>query len=340
MNKNGPTVVAEISGNHNGDLARAKKLIDLAKMAGADCVKLQTYQPKLITIESTEKEFIINDEESAWFGRSLFDLYSEGTTPLEWHHELFSYSRSLGIEIFSTPFDLQSVDFLDQLGCTRYKIASFEITYKQLIQKVSSTGKPIIMSTGMATIDEIAEAVSWAVEAGAKDLTLLKCTSSYPAPTDESNLYAMLELGRFSDAKFGFSDHTIGFTAACAATALGATLIEKHITLNSTDGALDSAFSSDLSTFPIYVKEIRKSFAALGVKTLGATQSEEKSIGHRRSIFFKHDLAQSHIISDEDLLIVRPMLGLAPKHQDTIVGRRLSRAVKGNTPVSWDDLGL
>ena len=336
--QNGPLIVAEISGNHNGDLTRAKKLINLAKTAGADCVKLQTYQPKLITIESTEKEFVISDQGSAWFGRSLFDLYSEGTTPLEWHHELFSYSKSLGIEIFSTPFDLQSVDFLDQLGCTRYKIASFEITYKQLIQKVSSTGKPIIMSTGLATIDEIAEAVSWAEQGGAKDLTLLKCTSSYPAPTDESNLLAMPELGRIFKAKFGFSDHTIGFTAACAATALGATLIEKHITLDSEDGALDSAFSSDLSTFPVYVNEIRESFAALGVKTLGPTQSEQKSIGHRRSIFFKHDLTQNHTISDEDLLIVRPMLGLAPKHQDAIVGRRLRRAVKGNTPVSWDDV--
>jgi len=335
-----PTLVAEISGNHNGDLNRAKQLIDLALTAGADCVKLQTYQPKLITIDSNEKEFVIQDKKSAWFGRSLFDLYSEGTTPLDWHDELFSYSRSQGIEIFSTPFDLQSVDFLEQLGCTRYKIASFEITYKQLIQKVARTGKPIIMSTGLATMDEIAEAVNWAVEAGAKELTLLKCTSSYPAPLEESNLLAMPELGRIFNVKFGFSDHTLGAVAACAATALGATLIEKHITLDSEDGALDSAFSSDLNTFPMYVSEIKKTHSTLGINKLGPTQSEEKSIGHRRSIFFKKNLAEGHLISEDDLLVVRPMIGLAPKHQDNIVGRRLSRAVEANSPVSWEDLSL
>lgn len=333
-----PTVVAELSGNHSGDLARAKNLIDLAKTAGANCVKLQTYQPRLIAIDSNEKEFVINDPNSAWHGRSLFDLYSEGTTPLEWHDELFSYSRSLGLEVFSTPFDIESVDFLDRLGCTRYKIASFEITYKQLIQKVSSTGKPIIISTGLATIDEISEAVTWAREAGAKDLTLLKCTSSYPAPTNESNILAMPELGRIFDTKFGFSDHTIGFTAACAATALGAAIIEKHITLDSADGALDSAFSSDLNSFPAYVKEIRNSFVALGSRALGPTESEKKSLGHRRSIFFKHDFAENHTIKHEDLIIVRPMFGLAPKHQENIVGRQLIRPVKRNTPVSWEDL--
>jgi N-acetylneuraminate synthase len=333
-----PTIVAELSGNHRGDLTRAKNLIDLAKTAGANCVKLQTYQPRLIAIDSNEKEFVINDPNSAWHGRSLFDLYSEGTTPLEWHDELFSYSRSLGLEIFSTPFDIESVDFLDRLGCTRYKVASFEITYKQLIQKVSSTGKPIIISTGLATIDEISEAVTWAREAGAKDLTLLKCTSSYPAPTNESNILAMPELERIFDTKFGFSDHTIGFTAACAATALGAAIIEKHITLDSADGALDSAFSSDLNSFPVYVKEIRKSFAALGSRALGPTESEKKSLGHRRSIFFKHDFAENHTIKHEDLIIVRPMLGLAPKHEENIVGRQLIRPVKRNAPVSWEDL--
>lgn len=335
---NPPKIVAELSGNHGGKIERAMSLIELAASSGADYVKLQTYQPDLITINSSAEGFVITDSKSAWYGRSLYDLYTEGTTPLEWHRDIFEFAKSLNMPIFSTPFDLKSVDFLEKLGCERYKIASFEITYKALITYVAQTGKPLIISTGMSTLEEISEALDWARNAGATDITLLKCTSSYPAPLSDLNLIAMTELGKAFQVKYGFSDHTLGFLAACAATALGATIIEKHITLDSHDGALDSAFSSDKKSFPEFVRAIRLTYEALGGEKFGVSESEQNSIRHRRSLYFRRNLKVGDLISDEDLLIVRPALGIAPKHFEDFVGRRLTRDAKENELVTWDHI--
>ncbi len=329
-----PFIIAELSANHNGSLDRALQTINVARECGADAIKLQTYTADTLTIDCSEPDFMIKG--GLWDGYKLYDLYKWAQTPYEWHAEMFAHAQSLGMTVFSTPFDESAVDLLENLNSPAYKIASFEVVDLPLIHYVARTGKPIIMSTGMASEQEIEEAVTTAREAGCKDLLLLHCISSYPAPMEQANLLQIPELARRFGVATGLSDHTLGTTAALAAVALGACVIEKHFTLSRADKGPDSEFSIEPDELERLCRETRESWLALGNAGYTRQQAEQGSKVFRRSIYFVRDLPEGAVVGPEDLRRIRPGMGLKPKHFDEIVGRRLKKAVKRGTATAWD----
>lgn len=333
-----PVIVAELSGNHQQDIKLARDMILAAAEAGADAIKLQTYTADTMTLPMSTEQFMINEESSLWYGQSLHELYQKASTPWEWHKELFDLACDLGMMAFSSPFDASAVTFLEELGVPCYKIASFELVDLPLIKLVAATGKPVIMSTGMASLQEIEEAVKAAKEAGASDIALLKCTSTYPAPTAETNLRTIPDMRKRLGCPVGLSDHTIGNAAAIASVALGGCLIEKHFTLDRSAGGVDSAFSIEPEELRNLVVEAEEVYLALGDVHYGGTESEENGKMHRRSIYIKNDLKAGHRLSKSDLAVIRPGFGLAPKYFDEILGRQLKVKVSAGTPLEWSFL--
>lgn len=331
-----PLVIAELSGNHKGSLERATAIVEAAARAGAHAVKLQTYTADTMTIDMAGGEFTIADAQSLWAGRTLYDLYREAHTPWEWHEPLFRRARELGMLAFSTPFDASAVDFLETLDVPCYKIASFENTDLPLIEKAGRTGKPLIISTGMASEAEIREAVDAALRAGCGGVMLLKCTSSYPADPGESNLMTLPDLRQRFGCEVGLSDHTPGIGAAVASVALGAVVIEKHVTLSREEGGVDAAFSLEPSELAALVQEVERGWRALGGVSYGPCTSERPSLQFRRSLYVVEDVAEGELFTARNVRAIRPGLGLPPKFLPSVVGRRARRAVRRGTPLSKD----
>ncbi len=334
-----PLVVAELSGNHNGSLDRALAIVEAASRAGAHAVKLQTYTAETMTIDLAEREFVVADPGSLWNGRSLFDLYREAHTPWEWHEQIFGRCRELGLLCFSTPFDATAVDFLEGLGVPAYKIASFENTDLPLIRKAAATGKPLIISTGMASLAELDEAVRAAREAGCRDLVLLKCTSTYPADPADSNLATIPHLADLFELPVGLSDHTPGIGAACVAVALGAVMIEKHLTLSRKEGGVDAAFSLEPAELAMLVQETRRGATSLGAIHYGSTAAERKSLIFRRSLYVVEAMRAGDVFTEANLRAIRPGLGLPPKYLEAILGKKVVRDVPRGTPLTWHLVG-
>lgn len=328
-----PYVIAELSANHNGSLDRAFQIIDAAKAAGADAVKLQSYRADTITIDHDGPEFRISG--GLWDGQRLFDLYAEAAMPWEWHEPLFKHARARGIAIFSSPFDHSAVDLLQSLGAPAFKIASLELCDIPLIERVAATGKPMIMSTGATELGEIAEAVTAARRAGCQELILLQCTSGYPTPPSESNLRTIPHLAEMFDAVIGLSDHTMGTAVPVAAVALGACVVEKHVTLSRADGGVDSTFSLEPDELARLVADCRTGWEALGKVHYGVASSEAGVRPLRRSLYVVQDIAAGEVITDQHVRSIRPGLGLAPKHYHAILGRKAARGLKRGTPVDW-----
>lgn len=331
-------IVAELSANHNQDISRAKEIIKAAKDSGADAIKLQTYTPDTMTIDCNEEWFQIPSN-SIWSGKTLFELYGEAYTPWEWHQELFRYAESLDLICFSTPFDKSSVDFLETLNMPIYKVASFEVIDLPLLKIIGKTGKPVIMSTGMASLNEITEAVKTLRDAGAGPLTLLKCTSAYPASPHAMNLKTIPHLRDAFQVHAGLSDHTLGSAVAVTAVALGATIIEKHFTLRRSDGGPDSTFSMEPAEFADMVRDIRFAEQALGKVSYEPTDEEQKNIGFRRSLFIVKDMKKGETFSVQNIRTIRPGHGLAPRYLDIVLGKKIVKDIKRGTPLSWDLLG-
>ena len=331
-----PYIIAELSANHNGSIERAFETIDAAQRCGADAIKLQTYTADTMTIDCDSPDFMIKG--GLWDGYKLYDLYKWAETPYEWHEALFAHARKRGITVFSTPFDESAVDLLESLHTPAYKIASFEVVDLPLIRYVASTGKPMIMSTGMASKDEIDEAVTTAREAGCKDLVLLHCISSYPAPMDQANLRQITELAKRFDVLAGLSDHTMGTTASVAAIALGACLIEKHFTLSRADKGPDSEFSLEPADLERLCADTRDAWLALGSAGFERQKAEEGSKVFRRSLYFVKDLPAGHVIKPGDIRRIRPGMGLAPKYYDQVQGMKLSQSVRKGSPVQMEHL--
>ncbi len=329
-----PYIIAELSANHNGSLERALHTIHAAHQAGADAIKLQTYTADTMTIDCDREDFMIKG--GLWDGYKLYDLYRWAETPFEWHQAMFAYARTLGITIFSTPFDESAVDLLEQLDAPAYKIASFENTDLPLIRYVAKTGKPMIMSTGMASEVEIAEAVDAARSAGCKELVLLHCISSYPAPIDQTNLRQLTELGQRFDVVPGLSDHTLGTTASVAAIALGACVIEKHFTLSRGDRGPDSEFSIEPDELKRLCQDTHDVWQALGRVGYDRQPAEAGSKVFRRSIYFVRDLPAGSVIGPEDIRRIRPGMGLASKYYDDLLGKKVVKDISKGTPASWE----
>jgi len=331
-----PLVIAELSGNHNGSLDRALAIVDAAAATGAHALKIQTYTADTMTLDIREGDFVISDPKSPWAGRSLYDLYEEAHTPWEWHAPIFDRARKHGMIPFSTPFDDSAVDFLETLNVPCYKIASFENTDLPLIRRVAATGKPMIVSTGMATLGEIDALVRAARDAGCRDLVLLKCTSSYPASPVNSNIRTIPALREAFGCEVGLSDHTLGVGVAVASVALGATVIEKHFTLSRADGGVDSAFSLEPAEMRALVEETHRAWQGLGTVGFGAGEAEAGSKVFRRSLYFVRDLHAGSIIGAGDIRAIRPGHGLPAATASLVVGRTLRKPVRRGTPVSWD----
>jgi len=325
-----------MSGNHNQSLERGLKIIEAAAQSGVQAIKLQTYTADTITLDVRGGDFDIQDKDSLWSGKNLHDLYQSAHTPWEWHEPLMRRAKELGLICFSSPFDETAVDFLENLNVPMYKIASFENNHLPLIKKVATTGKPIIMSTGMATIAELDEAVTTARQNGCKDLTLLKCTSTYPASPENSNLLTIPHLRDLFGCKVGLSDHTLGIGASVAAVALGATVIEKHFTLSRADGGVDSAFSMEPHEMSQLVKECQAASMALGQIKYGPTPAEGKSLVFRRSIYIAKDMKAGDVFTRENIRVVRPGKGLNPAFFESILGKRIQKDVAKGTPLHWD----
>jgi N-acetylneuraminate synthase len=330
-----PYLIAEMSGNHNQSLDRALEIVDAAAESGADAVKLQTYTAETMTLNLRTRGFVIEDPGSLWNGRQLYELYEEAHTPWDWHGPIMERARTRGIDCFSTPFDFSAVDFLETLDAPAYKIASFENTDLPLIEKVAATGKPLIISNGMATVAEIGEAVAAARRGGAADIVLLKCTSTYPATPENSNLATLPNLAATFGCTVGLSDHTIGCGVAVASVALGARVIEKHFTLRRADGGVDSAFSMEPAEFRTMREEVDRAWQAIGEITYGGTSAEEGSRQFRRSLYIARDLRPGDILDRDNLRAVRPGFGLPPKFLDMLIGKRVARAVAAGTPADW-----
>ncbi len=331
-----PYIVAEISANHNGDINKAKALIKSAYDSGANAVKLQTYTPDTLTINSRSPDFMIKG--GLWNGYSLYELYTESHTPFEWHEELFKYAKEIGITCFSSPFDETAVDLLESLNTPAYKIASFELVDLELIKYVAKTGKLMIMSTGMANLEEIKEAVDTAKNNGCRELILLHCISAYPAPIEESNLKTIPDLKNKFHAVSGLSDHTLGLTVAITSVALGSSFIEKHFTLDRNDKGPDSEFSME----PKELKELcivsKQSWQALGCAGYDRKESEESNLVFRRSLYFVKDIKKGDVITRDHVKSIRPGYGLSPKLLDDILGKCLSKNIEKGTRLSWDVL--
>jgi N-acetylneuraminate synthase len=324
-----------MSGNHNQSLDRAFEIVDAAAAAGADAIKLQTYTADTMTLDVTGPGFLIDDANSLWAGRQLHALYREAHTPWEWHAPIVARAKARGLHCFSTPFDDTAVDFLESLGMPAYKIASFENIDLPLIRRVAATGKPMIISTGMATVSEIGDAVRAAREGGCKELILLKCTSTYPATPENTNVRTIENMRETFGCEIGLSDHTMGCGVAVAAVAYGASIIEKHFTLRRADGGVDSAFSLEPAEFALLRSETERAWQAIGQVSYGPVEAEKKSLIFRRSIYVTQDLRAGDVLTRDNLRCIRPALGLPPKYYDSLLGRRLGRDVKKGTPMDW-----
>lgn len=331
-----PFVIAEMSGNHNQSLERALKIVEAAASAGAHAIKVQTYTADTMTLDLARDEFFISDPKSPWQGRSLYELYRDAYTPWEWHEPIFRRARELGLVAFSTPFDESAVRFLESLGAPCYKIASFENTDLPLIRCAAATRKPLIISTGMATLAEIDEAVRTAREAGCRDLVLLKCTSTYPATPENSNVATIPHLQQLFNCDVGLSDHTMGVGAAVAAVALGAAVVEKHFTLRRADGGVDAAFSLEPEEMQQLVTETGRAWQSLGEITYGPLAVEQSSLLHRRSLYVTVDLRAGTALTRDNVRAIRPGRGLPPKFLESILGKTVRRDVKRGTPLTWD----
>jgi len=329
-------IVAEMSANHNQSFEQAVRIVQAAKEVGADAVKLQTYTPDTLTIDCDNEYFRIKG--TAWEGRNLYDLYGEAYTPWEWQPRLKEVAAGLGPDLFSSPFDDTAVDFLEKMGVPAYKIASFELVDTALLEKVASTGKPVILSTGMATLAEIEEAVQTLRLAGCAELALLKCNSGYPAPPEEMNLRTIPHMSEAFGVPVGLSDHTLGIAVPVAAVALGACIIEKHFTLSRADGGPDSAFSLEPPEFKTMVDAIRVVEKALGVVSYEPTEREAASRVLRRSLFAVEDVKAGEAFTGKNVRSIRPSHGLAPRHLPEVLGRRAARDIARGTPLSWDDI--
>jgi len=332
-----PYVIAELSGNHNGDIQRAFAIMEAARNSGADAVKLQTYTADTITMDCDRPEFQVTD--GLWKGRTLYDLYQEAATPWEWHEALFEKGRELGITVFSSPFDPTAIDFLTALDTPAYKIASFEIVDLPLVEQAAATGKPLIMSTGMANLEEIGEAVETARLAGCSELALLHCISGYPTPAEDSNLATIPDLAARFDCVIGLSDHTHGTAVPVAAVALGAAIVEKHVTLSRADGGVDSAFSLEPHELSRLVSDAGIAHSAIGQAGYERRTSEENNIQFRRSLFAVTEIAAGETITNDNIRSIRPGYGLPPKYLSRIIGRRAKLDIPRGMPLSWKLVG-
>lgn len=336
-NKDGyPFIIAEMSGNHNQSLERALAIVDAAADAGVDAVKIQTYTADTMTIDIDTGEFSISDKDSLWKGETLYHLYEKAHTPWEWHTAIFERCKERGIMGFSTPFDDTSVDFLEDIGVPCYKIASFENVDLPLIRKVARTGKPIIASTGMTTVAELSDIVQTVRENGCTDLTLLKCTSSYPASPEGTNLRTIPHMRELFGCAVGLSDHTLGIGASVASVALGATVIEKHFTLSRAEGGVDAAFSLEPAEMAQLVRECRTAALALGTVSYERAEQEQKSLQFRRSLYVVEDMKAGDVFTEKNLRRIRPGMGLSPKYYDIILGKKVNRDIARGTSVQWD----
>lgn len=333
-----PFVIAEMSGNHNQSLERALEIVEAAARSGAHALKIQTYTPDTMTIDLDEGDFHISDSNSLWAGTSLYKLYGEAHTPWEWHKPIFDRARELGIIPFSTPFDDTAVDFLESLDVPCYKIASFENTDLPLIRRVAATGKPLIISTGMATVAELDESVRAARAAGCRDLILLKCTSTYPATAENTNILTIPHLRDLFGCEVGISDHTMGVGVSVASIALGATVIEKHFTLDRSDGGVDSSFSMEPPEMTQLAVETKRAWQALGQVNYGPTKAEEKSLIYRRSLYIIKDIKKGEHFNEHNIRGIRPGYGLATKHITKFIGKCASKDLHRGTAVTWDML--
>ncbi|RCW77357.1 pseudaminic acid synthase [Saliterribacillus persicus] len=316
-----PFIIAEMSGNHNQSLDKALEIVEEAAQTGADALKIQTYTADTLTLNVKSGDFVINDPKSLWDGESLYDLYSKAYTPWEWHEPIFTRARELGLIPFSTPFDETAVDFLEELDTPFYKIASFENNDIPLIEKVAATGKPMIISTGMATVAELDETVRAARAAGCKDIVLLKCTSTYPATPENTNISTIPHMKELFNCQVGLSDHTMGTGVSVASVALGATVIEKHFVLDRSEGGVDAAFSMEPHEMTALVEETTRAWKAIGSVTYGPTKAEEKSLQFRRSIYAAKDIKKGEKYSPDNIRIVRPGYGLKPKYYKSLLGK-------------------
>lgn len=333
-----PFIIAEMSGNHNQSISRSLEIVEAAAKTGVSALKIQTYTPDTMTLDINEREFRIDDANSLWDGKSLYELYGEAFTPWEWHQAIFEKAKQLGLVVFSSPFDETAVDFLEGLDVPCYKVASFENTDLPLIKRVAKTGKPMIISTGMASIAELGEAVASAREAGCKDLILLKCTSTYPASPESTNLLTIPHMRELFQCQVGLSDHTGGIGVAVASVAMGATVIEKHFTLSRSDGGVDSSFSMEPAEMKQLVSEVKRVKQALGHVSYGVTNAEIKSLQFRRSIYVVKDICAGEVLTKENIRIIRPGLGLPPKNFELVLGKKINYDVKRGTALSWDML--
>ncbi|RDU69795.1 pseudaminic acid synthase [Helicobacter brantae] len=329
-----PLIVAELSANHNQDFSLALESIKVAKEIGADAIKIQTYTPSCLTLDSQNEDFLI--KEGLWKGENLYSLYAKAYTPFEWHKPLFEYAKEIGITLFSTPFSLEGLELLESLGCPMYKVASFELTYLDLIKHIASTNKPIILSSGMATDEEIGEAIRVCRSVGNEDITLLKCTSSYPTPLDEAHLSVMKTFESKWGVKVGLSDHTQGFLAPVIATSLGASMIEKHFIIDKSLGGVDSAFSLDKIEFEEMIKYVRNTALALGDEDY-QNSIEDKKREFSRSIFASKAIKKGEVFSLENLTIKRPNKGLHPRFLNNVLGKRATRDLDFATPLKNGD---
>lgn len=331
-------IIAEMSANHGGSLAKAKEIIYAAKEAGADCIKLQTYTPDTLTIDCRRKEFCITH--GSWSGRTLYQLYQQAFTPWEWQAELKETAKEVGLDFFSTPFDVSAVDFLEEIDVACYKVASFELVDLPLIHYIASKGKPIILSTGLAALAEIDEAVRTVRDTGNRQLALLRCASAYPAVADGMNLYTMQNMQQVFGVPVGLSDHSKGSVGAVAAVALGACIIEKHFCLNQRDNTEDSFFSMTPKEFSQMVEDVRQAQQALGTVSYGPTKQEQENLKFRRSLFCVEDIKKGEVLTEKNIRIIRPGYGLAPKYYRQVLGQRALRDIDRGTPLQFELIGM
>jgi len=339
LSVDGVYIIAELSANHGDKIEIAKETIKAAKEVGANAIKLQTYKADTITLDSDKEDFIIRGG-TLWDGEKLYDLYDKAHLPWEWHKELFDYAKEIGIDIFSSPFDKTAVDFLEKLNPSAYKIASFEITDYELIRYTASKGKPIIISTGIATIDEIQDAVNICREVGNEEIVLLKCTSSYPAPLEEANLVMIQNLADTFGVVSGFSDHTLGSTAPIVAVTLGAKVIEKHFILDKSIGGADADFSLDKKEFAQMVQAVRDTEKLLGKVDYAMNDKKRQSRQFSRSLYVSKDIKKGEVFTEVNVRSVRPSYGLHPKYLDKILGKTATKDLEFATPLSWDKINM
>ncbi|MFK7763605.1 MAG: pseudaminic acid synthase [Roseobacter sp.] len=334
--KQPPYVIAEVSANHNGSIDRALQTIKAAKETGVDAVKIQTYTPDTMTIDTDSKDFVIHD--GLWKGRTLYDLYGEAHTPFEWHARMVDYAKQLGLTLFSSPFDETAVDLLERLDVPAFKVASFELVDLPLVKYIAQKKKPMLMSTGMASLEEVGEAIETAKSNGCSEIAIFHCISSYPAPLDQANLSAIRLLQREFDVEVGLSDHTLGNLASVVATSLGATVIEKHFTLSRAEGGVDSTFSLEPKEMKSLVEDTRQAFSAIGEGTFTRSAVEAPNTMFRRSLYFVEDVAAGQVVTSKHIRRIRPGYGMAPKFYDEVLGKKLAKSVKRGDRVTAEAL--